>query len=411
VIDAESDVSRREMVIVVTLAVLILGPIYAVTANWTTLQSNDSRSAALAGWQVATSGSLAMDPSWPADAISWGAEGRDGRVYSNRFPGIIAIAIVAYAGATATGFVTEDSPHPYLVPLWPATTAAIAIVIAAVVLTYRVFRALEIPRWVAGAGTAFVALGTPVWSVSADALWTHGLTHLLLLGGLVSLQRGRLTTTGVWLALAVTVRPHLLVVGVALALRQPSWRSAIRLLVPTAVGILVVAIYSFGVFGQVLPAAGYAVDALGENAPLRSPRTLLSNLLAWISDPLRGVAIYVPLAALALPGLPAAWREAPAWVRDAAVAGLAYAAVQLSLIRASGGTFFFGHRTTIEALVLAAPLLLLSIHRLSTRLPLARVAITLVVLLSIATHAFGALAHMPPGAREVLERYQAETGP
>jgi hypothetical protein len=408
--DGGQAISRREMVVVTVLAFLVLGPIYALTANWTTLQSNDPRSAALAGWQVATTGSLAMDPSWPEDAISWGAEGRDGHLYSNRFPGIVAVSSLAYAIVARAAPADESPAHPYLVPLWPATTAAIVIAIAAVVMTYRVFRVVDVPRWVAGSATAFVALGTPVWSVSADALWTHGLTHLLLMGGLVAMQRGRLLTTGLWLAVAATVRPHLVVVGVVLAARQPSWRRRVPLLVLPAVGILIVAAYSFAIFGQVLPAAGYSVEALGENAPIRSPRNLLANLTAWLTDPLRGVLIYVPLAALALPGVPAAWREAPAWVRDAAVAGLFYAFVQLSVIRASGGTFFFGHRTTIEALVLAAPLLLLSVHRLMTRLPLGRIAITVVALTSVATHAFGAVIHMPPGARSVLERYQQETG-
>jgi hypothetical protein len=402
-------VSRREVVIVLSLAILVLGPIYAATANWSTLQSNDPRSAALAGWQLATTGSLAMDPDWPADAVSWGAEGRDGRVYSNRFPGVIAVASVAYAAAAGTSHASGSPAHPYLVPLWPATAVAIVIAIAAVVVTHLVFRGLDVPRWVAGTGTAFVALGTPVWSVSADALWTHGLTHLLLLAGLLAMQRGRLYAMGLWWAAAVTVRPHLVVAAVVVAVRQPSWRGRLPLLVLPVAGLLVVAAYSFAVFGQVLPAAGYAVDALGENAPIRSPRGLLSNLAAWLTDPLRGVLIYVPLAALALPGIPAVWRDAPAWVRDAAVAGLAYAFVQLSVIRASGGNFFFGHRTTIEALVLAAPLVLLSIHRLCTRLPLARVAITVIALVSVATHAFGAVVHMPPGARSALERYQERT--
>lgn len=393
----------------VAVAVLLVVPLYAGTARWEdSLQSSDTRSPALAAWSLWATGDLAFDERWPPEAAVWEVPGRDGRGYSNRFPGIIAIATVAYAIPVATGLVsTEPVSHPADVPIWPATLAAVLVGAVAAVLTYRLFRELPLSRSAAIAAGTLVALGSPLWSVSADALWTHGVTHALLVGLLLARLRGRSQLATVLAAAAVTVRPHLIVSVLVIALLgERSWRGRARLTAGGVTGLAVVAAYSLWLFGQPLPAAGYRIDGLAEQAPILHPASMASNLADWMFSPTTGLLLSVPVAVLAVPYLRSAWRSAPSWVRPAALAGLAYALAQLGLIRASGGILFFGHRTTIEALVLASPLLLLSVARLWKEGQVARLVVTGTVLYSLSLHTVGAILDMWPATSRMVEQYQ-----
>ena len=402
----------REWRAALLVVVCLLVPIYASTASWDTLQSNDPRSAALAGWTLAATGSLAFDDRWEPEVTSWPAEGRDGRFYSNRFPGVIFLSSAAYVGPVAIGLVPADPvEHPYEVPIWPATLVAILVAAVAVLLTYRVFREVAVPRQAALLAGVTVAIGSPVWSVSADALWTHGATHALLMGALLTLLRGS-TAGGMILCMAaVTFRPHLVVAVGVLAFLERSWPRRVAVGAGGVAGLGLVALYSLIVFGQPLPAAGYRVGHVLEVLPLSSPGSFTANVRDWLFDAHRGVVLFVPALLLAIPKGRAAWRSAPRWVRISAVAGLAYAVAQVGLMRASGGTFFFGHRTTIEALVLASPFLLLAVHRLWTEVRVARVGIASLIGFSIVTHGFGAWIGMPREAREDMREFQAETRP
>ena len=393
------------------IAAVVL-PIYLLTATYSTVQSNDPRSAALAGWSLVSSGSLAFDDRWPSDAASWGVEGADGRTYSNRFPGIVAAAVVAYGLADLSGALdTSAVAHPYEVPLWPATVLATLIAAAAVAVTYLVLRRLELGERTAVLATGVTALASPVWSLSADTLWTHGLTHLLLLSTVLALLNDRPVIGAVMAGLAVTVRPHLALAVAVLALIAVNRRGRAAIWLGIAVGVALVAVYSQTVFGQPLPAAGYNVEGLAEALPIASLAGLLRNLLDWIIDPLRGLAIYVPLAVAGLAVVPTANAHAPRWAKASAIAGLTYAATQLSLIRASGGWLFYGHRTTIEMLVLTLPFLVVGFHHASTESLLVRRVLTVLIILSLVIHAFGALIGMPRPIAQSLLEYQMETGP
>lgn len=395
----------------VIIAVVIL-PIYLLTATYSTLQSNDPRSAALAGWSLVSSGSLAFDDRWPSDAASWGVQGEDGRTYSNRFPGIVTAAVVAYGLADFSGALdTSPVAHPYDVPLWPATVLATLIAAAAVAVTYLVLRRLELGERTALVATGVTALASPVWSLSADTLWTHGLTHLLLLLALLAMLNRRLMIASITVGLAVTVRPHLAPAIVVLALITVTRRERVAIWMGVAAGVALVAAYSQAVFGQPLPAAGYDVEGLAEALPIASLPGLLRNLLNWLVDPLRGLAIYAPLAVAGLAVVPTARAQAPRWAKVSALAGLTYAATQLSLIRASGGWLFFGHRTTIEMLVLTLPFLVVGFHYASTESLLVRRVLTALIILSFAIHALGAVIGMPRPIAQSLLEYQMETGP
>ena len=390
---------------VAALVFLVLLPIYLATASYSVLQSNDPRSAAQAGYRVAMTGDLAFDERWPVDEASWAVEGRDGRYYSNRFPGVISAASLAYATVRILGGLdTEAAAHPYDVPLWPATVLAAIVAAFAVALTYLLLDRLHLPHRHVVIATGLVALGSPVWSVSADALWTHGFTHLLLVGMLLALVDDQRWIAAAAAVVVVTFRPHLIVAVAILALASGWKRGRWHLLAGGAVGLALVAGYSLWVFGRPLPAAGYDVDALVSAAPITSVRAFGVNLSYAFVDPYRGLLLYVPAAVFALVPIRRGWTEAPRWAKAAALAGASYGFTQLALIRASGGVFFFGHRTLIEALVLASPLLLTSLSRACQESVLVRRVVAGVLVVSFAVHTYGAFVGMPQFARAELER-------
>ncbi|HKK93245.1 MAG TPA: hypothetical protein VJ925_07400, partial [Longimicrobiales bacterium] len=256
---------------------------------------------------------------------------------------------------------------------------------------------------------AFVALGSPLWSVSADALWTHGATHALLAGMLLAIATQRMGAAAVFGGLSILFRPHLVVPVLVIGAFQKDWRSRLAISAGALFGVAVLAGYSMWIFGQPLPAAGYPVGQVVQGMPLQSPSAFAANVVDWLFDPKRGVLIMVPAVLLAIPKLRPAWTAAPGWVRVGAVAGVAYAFAQIGLIRASGGNYFFGHRTTIEALVLASPLMVLSINEWTRELRSPGRVLLLVVLgYSLLVHAYGAMVGVPPGLKEVLMEEQQE---
>jgi hypothetical protein len=391
---------------------LLLLPIYLATASYDVFQSNDPRSVAYAGFSLASTGSLAFDEDWPRGSMSWAFLGEDDRRYSNRFPGSIVVAAVAYTVAGAVGAVDlTPVPHPHLVPFWPPTVAAVLIAAAAVGLTFLLLSRLDISRRAALFATLVIGVASPVWSVSADALWTHGQTHLLLVLVLLAIIDDRPIVAGLATAFAIFVRPHLVVPLAVLAFAGTDRRTRWSILGSCGVGLGAVAWYSYTIFGQPLPAAGYPLGTLRERWPIGSVRGMAENLGLWLAQPLRGVAFYAPLSLLALVTVPRVWSEAPRWVRVSALAGVAYAAVQLSLIRSTGGNFFYGHRTTIETLVLAAPLLTLALVRGWRDNRILRGAIATLAAISFVVHAYGAIMDMPPYARARMQESIEESGP
>lgn len=405
-----STVSPAEWRRVILLALCLLLPLYLATANWGSLQSVDPRSAALAGWQVAKTGGLAFDSTWIPESLAWPAEGVEGRTYSNRFPGVIALSAAGYCAAELFG-VLPDNPTKLAIdlPMWPATLMAVLVAVGAAVLSWRLFRETSVSPRFALAAAGLVALGSPLWSLSADALWTHGATHALLAGSLLSLARRRVALASGLAGLSILFRPHLVVAVLVMALLQDNWRSRLTLGLGAAAGIAAVAGYSLLVFGQPLPAAGYPIDKMVQWSPFQSVSKFAVNIWNWLFDPRRGVVVLVPTLLIAIPRLRSAWRGSPHWVRVGAIAGIGYALAQLGLIRASGGSWFFGHRTTIEALVLASPLLALSISEFTTRMrSFGRVALLVTVGFSLVAHTYGAIVDIPEGAKRALADEQEE---
>jgi hypothetical protein len=415
--------SRREIaatIVAFVVACLLLG----LTSNPGPAQINDTRAAAYASWSLGTTGSPALPEVWPASRNYWGAEGRDGRVYVNRFPGVAYWAAPAYAVVA----VVSDAPapaHPFLIDLRPAGwTAALTVALAGLV-AYALLRRL-VPRVAAGVAAGLLVFGTGLWPVAADALWPHGPSALLLLVVLWGWRRGSWPAGGLGAAGVVLVRPHLVVALAVLAgwivwRERERWGVGVALVAGAGTGLLALSAYTSAVFGRFAPTAGYDAQAHLVGVVDRSPwRTLLDLGLALGGLP-RGLLLFTPVAAVALvaavlalvmerrgvpgrgvPGRTGDGRGAsaptaegsgiPGWTVAAAVAGFAYLVIQVRAVGPLGGRDFFGPRTSLETLVLAVPLLTVAASRVAARSRVFLGVLGVAAVVSVGLNAYGAIA-------------------
>jgi hypothetical protein len=388
---------------------LLVWVIYLATATYDMVQITDTRAAAISAWSVATRGTPALPDEWQG-SVPWETEGRGGRLFTDRFPGTIAAGVPFYVAARTIGVVPAPS-HPVFLNYAPAGVAAATIAAVTVGLMFVLLRRLT-DRRVALVASLVFALGTAHWSVSAAALWTHGVTSLALVGGMLGVSAGRSVLGGLSYGVSVLARPQTAVVPAITGLwrsavaRDPRPALAIGLTSGAAVALL--SLYSQVLFGTWLPIAGYnpaKVEALATTSLAVFAERWLQSLLHVE----RGVLVYTPVAAVMLPMVWRAWRASPDWVRSSAVAGLVYLAVQLRSNAAHGGGHYFGSRLTIEALVLSVPLFVRSWQVTFASQRLLRTIVILAAVVSIGIHAVGAtILSVSPAGREHFEESLVE---
>ena len=362
--------------------------VYLLTAAYTD-QSIDTISTYIPAWQLATHGNLTVDRF--ADPQLWFVRA-DGRLVSNRFPGAVLFATPFY-------FLLDhsDRPLPLLANLAAATAAA-----GAVTAVFLLLGRLA-PRRLALTGALLFAFATPTWAVSGHALWTHGPAQLALLLALLALAGGHPLLAGLALGGAVLTRPHLvlvaLAIGLALTWRSRSVRPALPLALGTSAGVVGLLVYNRLAYGAWTVLGSYSSRAAGGGtSTVRSglggvgPVGFLDNVAGVLISPGRGVLVLTPFLLLLLPGLPGAWRSAPAWARQAAAGGLLYLAAQLWWDDFWGGYGFFSYRVPIETLTLASPLLLLAYQGWTARRAWRRRVFTVLAALSVGFQALGAIA-------------------
>ncbi|MEX1163744.1 MAG: hypothetical protein WEB03_09195, partial [Nitriliruptor sp.] len=423
------------------LAGLLLSVLLIATSNTGPALVNDTRAAALASWSLGTQGELALPEPWPASANYWGVTTPDGRVHVNRFPGVALWATPAYAVAHLAAGSPDPPAHPFLVDLRPAGWSAALTVVAVAVAAFALLRRV-VPRWWAAGAALVVTLGTGMWSVAADALWPHGPAALGLVALLLGWRRlheaaadvagavgdvasrvaggvegttvdgvarqaagGGAVLAGIGATTAVLVRPHLavatVVIGAWVLIRERAARRAgVAAMAGTAVGLALLSLYSWRVFGVWTPTAGYDVGGHLGGLVTHSPWQTLRSFGAAFIGLERGLLVWSPVVAVAL--VAACWqrRRVPPWTVVAAIAGLAYLLVQVRAVGHFGGAHFFGPRISLEALVLATPLLATGVWHAGTaaaasgRVSRAAAVAVLVIAAvgSVGWHAFGAVA-------------------
>lgn len=382
--EALDDAAGWKVFVAVAAPLLLL---YVATASYGLPQSPDPVAAALPAWQLAERGTLTLDEY--AGENPWLVDTGD-RTVSNRQPGVIAWGLPFYLLDP-----TDPEQEPPMAPAGVAGAVATALAMGVLAL---VLRRLAVPS-VAVAGALVGGVATATWTVSADGLWPHGPTQLWLALGMLGLAAGHHARSGLALAAALLTRPNAAVVaavtGAYAAWRQRSVRPAALLGGATALGLGALVAYNTWVYGAPSISGGYPSDFTDRLAEM-GVRTYGENVLGTLVSPGRGVLLLSPFLLLLAPGLPAAWRAAPDWVRGSALAGLVYLAVHLRMNRFSGGTNFFSYRYPIEALTLAAPLLLLAWREWTARTAGRRRWLATAVTASIGMHALGAVFFTAP---------------
>ena len=274
-----------------------------------------------------------------------------GRTVVARTPGPSLVAAPFYLGTT-------DDPQRLSYRQGSVAAAVMTAVAMALLLSALL---PHLPAVGAVGAAAVVAFTTPVWSVSADQLWTHGLTLLSIAGSAASLSRERWWSAGTFLAVGILARPHIAlvaaVVGVGLAWSRRSPRPALAIGLTSSLGLILLAAWNRLVFGQWSVTSGYA-QGLADVVPgAGSSSTIgyLENLAGFLISPDRGLVIWTPLLLLASV---TAWknrRHVPDWTLWLAGGGLTYSLVQLALNDFTGGSGFNGYRLALELLVALAP--------------------------------------------------------
>lgn len=337
---------------------LLLFAVYTATAHYGGTVVNDVHSAAHAAWSLATRGTLDLSGLDNANEQAWTVEVGDA-LYSNRFPGVIL------AGAPFYLLLAPEDPA-----VLPSALAA-AFCSAAGVTGVLVGLRRLVPLWWAWGSTVALALGSGVWSVGADGLWTHGVTTMYL-----GLAFAALTLAGRWRWLvvlpaagAVLTRPQLgVALGIAalvLLLTGSQRARALALGGGAVLGGAAFLVYGRLIFGEWSLTGTYDREILspgyiGElNRDERDGAALwrLENLAMAFVAPRVGLLPAYPALLVALWSSRRRWRLLPAVPRALGVAAVVYLLASISLNRVSGGNAFWGNRTLIESVVLAWPLL------------------------------------------------------
>ena len=179
----------------------------------------DYYTANYASWHLVHTGSPWIDgvthpgPRRPIpEASTWIKQAANGHTVIARFPGVIAISLPAYALASPESMT--------VIPGAMTAAAASALTIMLMFLALRT----RMPVRHAVVACLALAFATPVWSISADAVWPHTVTLLGIAGMAWASSTERWWLVGVFGGIALWGRLHaaiiVAVVGVLLGWRR-----------------------------------------------------------------------------------------------------------------------------------------------------------------------------------------------
>lgn len=352
-------------------------------------------------WRLGTSGSVFLPDHVPlthpdyVGNVSWIVP-EDGTAVGKYPPGAAFHAAPLYAvwpqDARVQRLEANHNPDavPVYVPMPPYGPAA--IVSALVVALAMGFLALSFRRLAAGstsaAGAYVAGLGTTAWSVAADGLWQHGPGMMwIALAGVLSVAH--LVGSGAAYGVAILVRPLNAFIaaatGLYISFQQRSLLPVLKIGAGAFAGLALLVAYNAAVYGEPSLLGGYDSEFIESTGSLDLVAYLRNVGLSLVS-PTRGVLIWSPFLLVLIPGIGAAWRAAPSWVRGGALGGLVYLLVQLKANRYTGGAGFPAYRYPLEALTAAAPLLFLAYTKWVVVRPRALWLFRRLIILSFAFH-------------------------
>lgn len=330
----------------------VLG-LYLLTMQTDSVESNfDAVAAALPGWRFSQFGDIDLTQ---FEQLPFIFE-VEGRVVSNRPPGIAFLSTPLYwifGRETFTGVVPS---------LLPATITAATTSAAAMGVLHLVLRRLTTPL-AAVVGALVFAVGTSTWSISANELWPHGPAQLFLALAVLGLAGERFFSSGLSFGVAVLIRPVTAFISAVAGLWQGwktrSWKPVVWIGLGASVGLALLLLYNHSVLKTWSPAPPGYGEGFVERAGSQSPIAYLGDVLGFLFHPKYSVFVFSPFLLFTVPGLRAAWREAPLWTKSCAVGGVVYILIHLRLNRFWGG-LAFNYRYALEFLIVLAPLLFLA---------------------------------------------------
>ena len=365
--------------------------VFALSANFSGRQINDNLSAFTAAWTLGQHGTL--DVSMSSEPKPWTVQ-VDGRLYSDRAPGIIGWGAPFYALLGRSEYLTS----------LPAGVASAASGAIAMGLLYALLRRIVRPK-AAVLGTLLAAFGTATWTISADALWPHGPDQVWLLTMMLALSSRRWFLAGAASACALMTRPITAIAtattAIWLSFRRQSVGPFFIIGLVTTIGLGAFVAYNRLVFHAWTIAPGSYGELTGMftgGSQTYNPTdfsVLAENAAGLLVSPTRGVFVLSPFLLALLPGLRAGWRGSPDWVQASAVGGLSYALVHVYGHNYSGGAGFYGYRYPIEALTLMCPLLLMCWVHWTSQGRRRRIAFAILAVVAVTQHAAGALYTVP----------------
>jgi alpha-1,2-mannosyltransferase len=324
--------------------------LFAASTNPGPERSVDNWATLAGAWSLASDGDLTLPQAWTSNP--WVQPGLAGPA-SNRPIGTILWNVPGQWLARA-----QEGPSA----LGASAVAALTAALCAVLLLALSARFLG--RRESLAAVVVVVLGTSVWTVPADDAWPHGPTIALIWVGLLAAATQRWWAHGAATALATLVRPHTVVIGLVTAAetsrRARDPRPIVWAALGASFGIAVTVIVNARLWGQwtvVAPGYDVRVGGVATGVDVLDPILGLAGTLFSLE---RGILVLSPFLVALVPGIPAGWRAAPDWVRAAAIGGVAYLVVQLTINPFTGGSAYYGYRLPLEALAAAAPLLMLA---------------------------------------------------
>ena len=336
--------------LVVFLPVLAL---YLLTMQRADVESNfDAVASALPAWRMAQFGDLNLAQFEQLPFIF----DVGGTVVSNRPPGLSFLSTPLY-------WLFGSSSFSGAVPsLLPATATAAIASAGAVGVLHLVLRRLA-PPVTAIAGALVFAIGSSTWSISANELWPHGPAQLFLAAAVLALTTERHLAGGLAYGAALLIRPVTAIIpavtGLVHGWRTRSVRPFVMIGLGSAVGLAALLLYNQAVLDTWSPAPPSYGEAFVDRAGRQSILGYLGDILGFLFHPKYSLFVFSPFLLFTIPGLRAAWREAPVWVQSAAVGGIVYILIHLRLNRFWGG-LAFNYRYALELLIVLSPLLFLS---------------------------------------------------
>lgn len=344
----------------VVVVFLLLIALYSITAKWSLVGQNvDTVATTLPGWHLVTSGDF--DLTEYAGLNPWLVETPDG-YWTNRPPGLVLVGFLAHLLA---------APFTDGYGGGPGTMVAVLFAAAAVTIISTELGRLYGTR--TGYMSAFaLGVASATWPQASAELFPHAVGQLLMALTVWALARDRLWLVGVLSGIAITVRPPLAVValalGVGLSLRTRHLRPMLAIGLPAGVGLAVLMAYNRFIFGAFSISGGYGTF-VGDGDEYRTPAGYLANLVGTFFDGSNGLFVWSPWILITLIYLlvkrPTIEKD---WVVVSAIAGVAYLLVHTGLNRHWGG-LAFNYRYALEPLVLIMPLLAISFATIAKERP------------------------------------------